>query len=835
MATERVVVDMAYEFDAPRFCDFTRLDDDHEEAESWFGSNQKAPTVNDDNETDLHNEQFSDVADDISDDHHDGHAKNNNNDDTPIDSSEDGNSKKASLSGHEDNSDMSIEASEHSPIAVDSTNDENIISTTTTDVVTVTETTILSSSSTIVTSSVDIAGVEVMPTQVEAKAESTPPQTEAMVTVESIQPVVATIVVTATSAPSVVASAPPTVAAITAFKAALSPASVRRAIAKTIADRKAAKSAATVSSKASTASSKATSSSSSSVSSTPRGRRASTRVSTSRASTSRDRSVSSSSDRSRSRSRSRSTSVTRMSTSATPTRRSMLATKAKSTVSSSSVTASPSSSSRRRPATAAAVTRVVKPVASNSIKSSSSSSGSLKGSSIATNSIKSTMSTSSTSGSKKGSVKKRDVSASPSPSRSRSRVRGAITKARSPNLSTSRSRSRSTSRAPVSSSLELQLKAIEEGKAKVAKQLAANAAKAAQVLAPIGQVLPNRSVAPLTMPKEFSFHESKRTKTPTTTSTTVPSPRRTPRVVLGQPTQPQPFNLATSARGSTASVTSSPSPRKRPAPAPVGGVTKPAPFQLSTSTRSRTSSIMSAEEKEAAEMAAIKPFKAQPVPDVISFGSGDIGVMRHNKRPRTIPTPFELKSLALAEASRAKFQEQLAAEGKAAIEATKFKAAPITSLVPEPLPAVTPRPVTVPQSPVLHTSERAHVVRHHGSDDDNDGFEAFKARPVPNSVPFIPKLPPIAVTEPQPFALRSVELHEHSKMALAAKLEAERLAEEEARHFKAKENLSKKVIPFQPVKSNKPLTEVEPVVLFSGVRAEARDAVSYSMLRSIVS
>jgi hypothetical protein len=96
----------------------------------------------------------------------------------------------------------------------------------------------------------------------------------------------------------------------------------------------------------------------------------------------------------------------------------------------------------------------------------------------------------------------------------------------------------------------------------------------------------------------------------------------------------------------------------------------------------------------------------------------------------------------------------------------------------------------------------------------------FKARPVPVVEPFRPTLE-LKITEPQPFQLKSEELHD-----IAVAIHQQKIAKEEDQRRKKAEFHAlpiKSCKPFEPKRSSKPLTEIDPnFQLSSESRAEQR-------------
>lgn len=94
--------------------------------------------------------------------------------------------------------------------------------------------------------------------------------------------------------------------------------------------------------------------------------------------------------------------------------------------------------------------------------------------------------------------------------------------------------------------------------------------------------------------------------------------------------------------------------------------------------------------------------------------------------------------------------------------------------------------LTEPQSPVLHTKQRATLKRLSSSQSEQE-IQQFKARPIPQTIfePFVPQKVEVPLTEPTPFSLTTDQRGNQHKTAFQQKVEEMRKTEEKLRHFKA--------------------------------------------------
>lgn len=261
-------------------------------------------------------------------------------------------------------------------------------------------------------------------------------------------------------------------------------------------------------------------------------------------------------------------------------------------------------------------------------------------------------------------------------------------------------------------------------------------------------------------------------------------------------------------------------------------LTKPQEPMLSTAMRShnRPSLIDDAEKSRPNTQ-----FKALPLNRKILDSSGDLGVMRVVKRPLTQPQSPKLRvaQLASRKPTPAETRER---EEREAAQKRIFKAMPVNGALPPQSPAssrhyVAPRPMTVAQSPLLHTKARSvtHSAppgstpskRSVGAGARPTNEKAFKARPMPDYSSLArvgvahSHHTPRQLTIPEPFALATDERSYMDEERKREQEERERKEEVERRQFKARP-MPNATVPFRPHLELK-ITDPEPFALNSEI------------------
>eukprot|EP00850_Spirogloea_muscicola_P007798 SM000040S14810 [mRNA] locus=s40:561787:566309:+ [translate_table: standard] len=219
--------------------------------------------------------------------------------------------------------------------------------------------------------------------------------------------------------------------------------------------------------------------------------------------------------------------------------------------------------------------------------------------------------------------------------------------------------------------------------------------------------------------------------------------------------------------------------------------------------------LKSSEELEEEVLAALPPFRARPWSKQVMNSSGEVGVPRVTKRPvtepkvtllpaageayithtrprLTMPEPFDLLTDRRGEEKEAQRQELL----RAAEERERQARIPCA----QPLPATHDHPAV---SPHFATPKNAWMY-------------------------LIKKGPTKEATDPEPFDLLSVRLHEEC-LRQRRLAEGNQASQEAAsRKFHARPNLSQRLPVFEVQKSRKPLTEVQEPRLHVDARAPVR-------------
>lgn len=267
-------------------------------------------------------------------------------------------------------------------------------------------------------------------------------------------------------------------------------------------------------------------------------------------------------------------------------------------------------------------------------------------------------------------------------------------------------------------------------------------------------------------------------------------------------------------------------------------LTKPQEPMLSTAMRSHSRPSM-AEEAEKARPNT--QFKALPLNRKILESSGDMGVMRVVKRPLTQPQSPKLRvaQLASRKPSAAEIRER---EEREMAQKRVFKAMPVNGALPPTSSASSssrqapaPRPITIAQSPMLHTkhrsvvhsappgatpSKRSATGSRSSAASQQEPERNFKARPMPDysalarvGVAQGGQHQHRALTIPEPFALSSEDRHAMEEEKKRDREERDRKEEMEKRNFKARP-MPNATLPFRPHLELK-ITDPEPFGLAS--------------------
>ena len=358
------------------------------------------------------------------------------------------------------------------------------------------------------------------------------------------------------------------------------------------------------------------------------------------------------------------------------------------------------------------------------------------------------------------------------------------TKPRAPALSTSNR----AGAPPAATTEELQMLAaareLQTDKVKRDKW----AARLDKVLADTGTKLPARSMAQLTVPKEFGGHVH---EDPRQSLSSCEEDAETAKPIAQKVKEftKTPKRFRATVRGE---------PRSPPSAPRSLQLTHARSFSLLSDARAaaRPTESKSTVERELEYIRSVGTFKAKPVSRRVLESAGDLGVPRVQRRNPTEPKEFNLSQTRLPSARRAPADDDSASDAGSTQSAPAypgFKARPFNKSLMEGrragLAQPTPRKPTRPRSPKLSTSARASLRPE--SESEPEVFAAFKARPMPDhaaSPLILPRklVAPRPVTSPKPFALTSVARHEVFEESRQRQLEEERLAAEQARLFKAR-------------------------------------------------
>ncbi|KNC96979.1 uncharacterized protein SPPG_07797 [Spizellomyces punctatus DAOM BR117] len=354
----------------------------------------------------------------------------------------------------------------------------------------------------------------------------------------------------------------------------------------------------------------------------------------------------------------------------------------------------------------------------------------------------------------------------------------------------------------------------------------------------------------LTVPKEFSFASRLRTKDGLGMRSPGGVQKKKPIKRMNGMTVPRPFNFHSTLRTLANDVTQPKSPyvplavkvksfeanvperfKAKPGPAKVFSavsspwrghvrMTKPRSPYLLTKLRKKTHTVPSREEQELAELAKIQPFKAKPVDRKILASDRPIGVPAVPKSAPTIP-----QSPAITKPRPPPAPEPSPPR--------IVKANPIPKKIFQPFEPVVEHRVIVPPEfslPGDEISRRKKIEfeeRVKREKEEEERAKQFRAYPLPYDEPDpLPSVPHRPITNPQPFNLETEIRGSFARLTIEEKRERELREQERMRQFRA--NPLPCLDPFIPQPSNRPLTDVENVLLHTDVRAEERRAFEES-------
>ncbi|KAL2621963.1 hypothetical protein R1flu_002168 [Riccia fluitans] len=253
------------------------------------------------------------------------------------------------------------------------------------------------------------------------------------------------------------------------------------------------------------------------------------------------------------------------------------------------------------------------------------------------------------------------------------------------------------------------------------------------------------------------------------------------------------------------------------------GVSLVEPPHLLTATRVRPTTVKSREEQELEELANMPKFKARPLNKRIFESRGDMGVYRNCKREVT-----QIQEFHFATDERLKHHEQ---PSSLADILSKMS---INQQQQENVPHL-----TVPEPFHLETENRGALkeMKFKQEIEQREQEEIEKRIPKAQLLPFTttiradpPKPVTKEVTRPEPFQLESVIRHVDEQQRIAEERKRAEEMEAAMKAFRAQPNLSKIPVPFVPLRSRKPLTEVQEFQFQLDTRAAERAEFERKMI-----
>eukprot|EP00026_Physarum_polycephalum_P003894 Phypoly_transcript_03911.p1 GENE.Phypoly_transcript_03911~~Phypoly_transcript_03911.p1 ORF type:complete len:663 (+),score=153.91 Phypoly_transcript_03911:91-2079(+) len=245
-------------------------------------------------------------------------------------------------------------------------------------------------------------------------------------------------------------------------------------------------------------------------------------------------------------------------------------------------------------------------------------------------------------------------------------------------------------------------------------------------------------------------------------------------------------------------------------------VTIPKEFSFETMERSRPIHALSAEEREELEMLNMPKFKALPLDQKVLNSGGQFGLQRLPKVPLTEPMTPKFETDERARVARREVhteeEEQIQMFRARELDRTIF-AGP-----PKGVPALPHKEVTIPESPFLATKSRS--IFHPPPAVPKEEQFVFKARPIPIVEPFVPERPGHHTVEVQPFQLQTEVRGQQATKKMSDKVKKMKLREKKQRAFKAQPM----PIPDRPEPQGfafaPPVTLPQPFYLLSEARGE---------------
>eukprot|EP00850_Spirogloea_muscicola_P016793 SM000139S00110 [mRNA] locus=s139:136471:141748:- [translate_table: standard] len=313
---------------------------------------------------------------------------------------------------------------------------------------------------------------------------------------------------------------------------------------------------------------------------------------------------------------------------------------------------------------------------------------------------------------------------------------------------------------------------------------------------------------------------------------------RLPNVPRRPPTEPEAFHFETAQRA-TMYPEATPRPPEQTLQqaahatraAAFGSLTRPRSPHLETALRRRHIELKSSEELEEEVLAALPPFRARPWSKQVMNSSGEVGVPRVTKRPVTEPKEFTFATKSRARRALPESGQSEVTLLPAAAEAYITHTRPRLTM-PEPFDFLTDRRGEEKEA------QRQELLRAAEERERQARIPCAPPLPATHDHPavsprfatpdfyvlfiLIKQGPRKEATDPEPFDLLSVRLHEEClhQRRLAESNQASQ--EAASRKFHARPNLSQRLPVFEVQKSRKPLTEVQEPRLHVDARAPVR-------------
>ncbi|KAJ3092019.1 Protein tpx2 [Quaeritorhiza haematococci] len=242
-------------------------------------------------------------------------------------------------------------------------------------------------------------------------------------------------------------------------------------------------------------------------------------------------------------------------------------------------------------------------------------------------------------------------------------------------------------------------------------------------------------------------------------------------------------------------------------------LTQPKSPRLMTRLRAKQETIPTTEELELQKLKNVEPFKARPLNRKIFEASRPVGVPEPKKQAVTVP-----QSPAI---TKPKPPPEKEPSPPRIPKANPIRSYPAVEPVREHR-FTEPEDFQLPGSEISERKKRQFEQKLEKEKAELEKARRFVAKPAVIKPPSLPAPAPITVTEPEPFELMTEVRGVHHKLTMEEKLMEEERLKKESANFKARP--LQNPVPFVPKKSSKQLTVSEEVFLHTDVRAEERKA-----------